>query len=193
MRPDRPTIPIGSRGRAALATLLVAASTIGCQTTVTSRDGRPLPPEPRRAPNVPDSAVVNALAMRVGLKPSDSNSNGYPDLIPVEIYLFASPHATAVHKPGAFEFRLYISGQATDDADVSPLATWRFEGEQEASARFRSPMFGLGYAFRLSLLESGQDELPLMPGTLVCRFEPAGGGPAVDSTGDHTIQIGSGR
>jgi hypothetical protein len=178
------------RWSAACAGLLALAVAAGCQTKVRTSDGRPLPPDPRPAPHVPDSAEVNAMALRVGLKPTDSDGNGYPDLIPVEVYLFASPYASSVQRPGTFEFTLHVAGRSVE-GDDAPLATWRFEGPAQEAAGFRSPTFGgTGYAFRLSLLER-DDELPLMRATLVCRFEPAGGGAAVRSTEAHTIQVGA--
>jgi hypothetical protein len=42
----------------------------------------------------------------------------------------------------------------------------------------------------LSLLEVGDDRLPLERADLVCRFEPADGSPPITSDGVRTIQIG---
>jgi hypothetical protein len=166
--------------------VLVAAA---CTTKVTTSDGRPIPPDPRPAPPAPVGQQINAMAMRVGSKPADANGNGYPDLIPVEVYLYAEPHPTSFHpNDGAFEFELYPLGQGYDESE--PLARWRLEGEVVEDARMRHALWGAGYAFRLSLLDSsGTDLYPLMAANILCRFEQGEGEP-VRSRGEHTIRIG---
>jgi hypothetical protein len=50
--------------------------------------------------------------------------------------------------------------------------------------------YGPFYRFQLSLLEVGDDRLPLERADLVCRFEPADGSQPITSDGVRTIQIG---
>ena len=149
-----------------------------------------MPAEPHAAPLVPAAAKANAMALRVGAKPVDTDANGYPDLIQAEVYLFSEPHPAPMYDDGAFVFNLYKSGQSTLNNN-QPLATWRFGGEELAQARTFSRLFGRAYTFNLSLLESGGDRLPLQGANLTCSFEPAGGSPTVQSTGVYSIQIGS--
>jgi hypothetical protein len=169
--------------------LALLALLAACQTSVTTSDGRPSPPEVRPAPPVPAGAQANAMALRVAAKPTDTNGNGYPDLIAAEAYLFSQPHPSPMYEPGAFVFGLYMEGIAFDDGAV-PLAEWRIDGDELERRKMRSAMFGIGYGFRLSLLEAGVDELPVMNANLRCSFEPADGRPPVEPTGVPTLQIG---
>ncbi|UCD76486.1 MAG: hypothetical protein JSV91_06090 [Phycisphaerales bacterium] len=172
------------------ALCLLLSTTIGCETTkVQSSDGRPLPPEPRPAPRTPADALANAIALRVGAKPIDTNGNGYPDLIQVEAYLFSEPHPTPTYEDGAFVFTLHHRGQ-TDRPDALPIAEWRIEGEVLESCKGISSLFGPAYTFGLSLMDAGGDEYPLCGADLSCRFEPADGRPPVDGKGVRSLQIG---
>ena len=163
---------------------------IGCQTTnVQSSDGRPMPPAPHAAPRTPEAALVNAIALRVGAKPIDTNGNSYPDLIQVEAYLFAEPHPSPVYEDGAFLFTLHHRGQ-TDRPDARPIAEWRIEGEALQACKGISSLFGPAYTFGLSLMDKGGDEYPLCGADLSCRFEPADGRPAVAGSGVRSLQIG---
>lgn len=130
------------------------------------------------------------MALLVGVKPSDSDGNSYPDQIAVQAFLYAQPHPTSIHEPGAFVFELYPAGAST--RRNRPLATWRFDAEQVERAQFNSRLFARGYGFHLSLLEVGGDVYPSMTANLVSRFEPADGRPPVESHGVRIIQIGRG-
>lgn len=196
MSAQKHTIPRRDGGRPGrfTAALLVAAAIVagGCTTTVETSDGRPMPPKPRSSPPVPADAPVNALAMIYGRKPADSNNNGYPDLIPVEVYLFSQPYPRSIHRPGSFEFALYPLGQPIT-AEAVPMARWQLDEEAVTAAQLLSPVFGLGYGFRLRLLDCADDELPLMFATLVCRFAPADGAEMVSSDSQHMVQLGLGE
>lgn len=181
------------RGRtSAMVVACMAALSIvaGCETTnVQSSDGRPLPPEPRPAPTTPANAKVNSIALQVGAKPTDTNGNGYPDLIRVEAYLFARPHPSPTYEDGAFRFRLFYRGQ-TDLPGAEPIAEWRFEAEALEECRRVTSLFGPGYQFGLSLLEAGGEEHALCGADLSCQFEPADGRPPVAASGVRSLQIG---
>ena len=162
-----------------------------CETTVVNRSGDLVPgrPEPRRLPDPPASARANAMAVRVAARPLDTNGNGFPDLIPVQVYLFTLPHAAPIHEPGSFVFRLYQDGLAISPTTPT-LVSWRIEGEALEEAKMRDRMFGRGYGFGLSLLDIGSDEFPLMATNLTCQFESADGGEPVTNSETYTIQIG---
>lgn len=173
-----------------LCVLIVAAANLtGCQVErVSSSDGRPLPPPPREAPVPPPAAKANQMAFFVGTKPDDTNGNGYPDLIAVTVMLVAAPHPTPIRQDGSFVFMLYEAG-SLGQPQAKPLAVWRREGVEIRRAMARA-LAGPCYQFQLSLLESGGDRLLFDSADLVCRFEPADGSAAVQSTGVRTIQLG---
>jgi len=171
------------------AMALVCVLFAGCSTEVTTSDGRPMPPPPREGPPPPTEADVNAMAMLVGLKPSDSDGNGYPDLITVQTYLYAKPHPTSLYESGAFVFELYPQGESVRAGE--PIATWRFGNAEAKSARSYSRLFERGYTFKLNLQDAGGDRRPLTTANLVGRFEPADGREPVEARGVRVIQIGS--
>jgi hypothetical protein len=150
-----------------------------------------MPDPPREAPLTPGSARANAMALRVGAKPLDTDNNGYPDLIEVEANLFAQPYPTPIHEDGAFVFVLYRPGES-GLAEAQPLARWRIEGAAQRRSRSASDLFGPGYRFALSLLDAGGDAMPATRADLVCWFESADGGSPVQSRGVRSIQVGRG-
>lgn len=192
--PAHGTSRCGSRGaRAAAWMLLVAGACVlmsGCSTEVTTSDGRPMPPEPKSSPPPPVNAEPNAMALLVGLKPTDSDGNGYPDLLTVQAYLYAKPHPTSLYEPGEFVFELYRQGKSSRTGE--PIASWRFSSAEAEAAQSYSRLFERGYTFKLSLHEAGTDRLPLTTANLIGRFEPADGDAPVESTGVRVIQIGRG-
>lgn len=179
--------------RIIIASLLLAVGALallGCQTTaVRTSDGRPMPPEPRPAPRTPQDAIPNAMAMRVGAKPLDTNNNGFPDLIEVESFLFAQPHPTPMYADGTFVFELFLRGQAMAE-NATPIARWEFAGDDLQRSRVLSDLFGPSYRFNLSLFEVGGDEFPLTGADLTGRFELGDGADVVRSRGVRSIQIG---
>ncbi|MCA9286627.1 MAG: hypothetical protein KDA22_15495 [Phycisphaerales bacterium] len=173
----------------AAAVVAAAAMAAGCETTVERpTNGRPLPPDPRPAPVVPEGVRPNAMAvMLVGPKPADTNGNGFPDLIVIDVLLFAEPYPTPLWSDGAFVFQVYPMGMSSNP-DIQPLAQWRIEGPALLASRTQS-LAGASYRFGLSLLESGTDVLPVPAIDLVSRFEPAADGPAIAAVGVRTIQL----
>ncbi len=153
-------------------------------------DPRPMPPEPREAPETPADAKADALVLQVAAKPRDTNGNQYPDLIEVQANLFARPHPMPLHEEGAFIFRLYPGGR-TDDPAVTPIREWRIEGDALDESRVINPLFGPTYQITLSILDEGTDRLPLMSADLVASFEPADGRAPVVRREVHKMQIGA--
>ncbi len=130
------------------------------------------------------------MAVRVGAKPLDTDGNGFPDLIPMEAYLFANPYRLPMYQAGAFVLTLSPGGQSSADS-AEALFRWRFEGEDLERAKIRTAI-GAGYGFQLSLLDRGPgaDRLPLMAVNLDSLFEPADGREPVRATGVISLQIG---
>lgn len=172
--------------------ILILTSVVSCKTSsVTSSDGRPLPPVPHEAAPAPAGAQANTMAFFVSSKPDDSNGNGFPDLIKVTVALFAQPHPTAVQasQGGSFVFTLFPQGQ-TGLPGVKELGMWSLEGDAVTRALARA-QYGPCYQFRLSLLESaGGEFLQLDRADLVCRYVPPGEAQVVRSDGVRTIQVG---
>lgn len=171
------------------ASLLLGACLCACMTeSVTTSDGRPMPPTPHSAPPVPAGTRATTIAVRVGNRPADTNGNGYPDLIQVEAHLIAQPHPTPLYQDGSFVFALYLEGAASSD-DARPIAQWRIGADAVRAARTRSTI-GPAYAFRLSLLDEGTDKLPQIAADLVCRFEPSDGSAPVRAQNVYPVQLG---
>jgi hypothetical protein len=128
------------------------------------------------------------MVFTVGMRPDDSNNNGFPDTILATVQLFASPHPTALRQEGTFIFTLFEQGRA-NETEVKPIKTWRIEPDS-SDRRFAATLAGPSYRFELSLLDMGDDRLPLTAADMICRFEPLDGSPPVHSAGVRTIQIG---
>lgn len=172
---------------AVCATMLLGLA--GCTTTtVSTSDGRPMPPDPRPAPETPENALANRLVMST-TRPQDTNGNGYPDLIPVGVTLFAEPHATPVWRRGSFRF--VVGGvKEVNEPDARPIAEWVLPPEEVQESRVRT-MLGPGYSFSLSLLDNPSDRLPLIEVNLRGEFIPEEeGAPEVFS---HVLQLQIGR
>lgn len=169
--------------------LMFTACLFGCQTeSVTTSDGRPMPPEPRAITPPPSGTIPDDMMFLVGSKPTDSNGNGYPDLISITVALFARPHQTPLHAPGSFTFELYPMGRA-GAPNVEPICSWTITAEEAALQRTRA-VYGPCYQFEITLLDAGGDRFTLGRGDLVCRFQPDGDHPVVRNKGIRTIQIG---
>ncbi|MFO0827957.1 MAG: hypothetical protein U0572_07370 [Phycisphaerales bacterium] len=164
-----------------------------CQTTVTTDDGRPMPPPPRPAPPTPDQAPVNAMAIVLGPKPTDTNGNMRPDTIQLEAYLFARPYPTPTWRDGVFEFSIYPPGKAgsPDQPAKDPIRTWSILPEQAAQSRTHS-LIGDGYALELSLLTNGGTDLIGYGSVdLIARFIETGSETPVSATGVRSVSLAS--
>ncbi len=172
-----------------LAIGLGALGAAGCQETRTASGfQRPMPPKPRPLPRLPADARANALVLNIAAAPLDTNRNGYADLILASAHLFDRRYPAAMHEDGAFVFLLYGGGDAARPGS-QPIHEWRIEDEALRRSYARSA-FGVGYRFRLSLLEGGTDALPITTADIVCRFEPADGRSPVYPSEISSIQMG---
>src|SRR5262245_49388722 len=125
---------------------------VGCTTErVTTSDGWPLPPPPRQAPKPPAGAKADRMVFTVGMRPDDSNNNGFPDTILATVQLFSSGHPTALLQEGTFVFSLHPPGRV-GDPDAEPMKSWRVEQGSRALAMVLT-LAGPSYRFELSLLD----------------------------------------
>ena len=172
-----------------LLALIAVIFAAGCvETRLQGYSQRPVPPQRDPAPPPPSSARADALVLTVGAT-LDTNGNGYPDLIQANVHLFDRRYAPTLREDGAFQYTLFPAGEV-DLAETDPIRTWRIEGEDLQRAFIRSG-FGLGFRFRLSLLENGAtDRIDLSLGDIVCRFEPADGRDYLYAGEVSTIQLG---
>lgn len=170
------------------ALLSIAALLGGCETTVETSDGRPMPPPPRAAPDTPDAAPINAIALVLGPKPIDSNGNLRPDMIQIEAYLFSRPYPSPMHRDGTFEFEIYRVG-GMGRAGEKPLRRWVVPPERVAAMRAKS-LVGPSYSIGISLLDGGAtDQIGEQSVDLIAYFTPADGGERIMSMGVRTVSM----
>jgi len=150
-----------------------------------------MPPAPRAAPATPEGTRANRISWMVAPRPRDTNGNGFPDLIELDVYLFSTEYPTPFHEDGAFVFELYLGGQV-DVAGAAPLNSWRIEGADLEAAKRTPSIIGPRYSVKLSLLEGKNptDRYPRLAADLIARFEPADGRAAVVRRETHRLQIG---
>jgi hypothetical protein len=169
-----------------LACILAGCETVSSETS----DGRPMPPRSRAVELAPESAPINAMSVLYGPKPGDSDANGRPDRLVVEMYLFARPYPVPTWREGTVVITAYPMGKAgtPDKPGAAPFHVWRIPTSQLALGRFRS-LVGEGYKFQFSLLDDGgTDRVPGDALDFVARFEPATGG-TVWGDGVRTISF----
>jgi hypothetical protein len=163
-----------------LACMLLAP---GCVTQT-----RPSPPErdrpkvkrPARPGNVePEQMMLSAGVMQ------DNDGNGFPDTIPVVIYLFGDSdrYALPIEEEGSFEFILTAP-------DGDRLGRWVFPEDDSAEAVSDSPA-GVCYRFALRMAP-GRDRMKAQPASLRAIFTDARTGERVRSQGAATIRVGLG-
>lgn len=181
------------RRRGHLGILLAATLlAVGCQTTVVTSDGRPMPPTPRAARAVPESVPPDRMVLLHAQKAVDTDGNGYPDQIEVLCSLFADGFNASIEWDGAFAFELYRMGDA-HRPDAKPIAAWRYETPAVEQARVLAS-YGPCYRFNLSLIEAGSERVPSQHGDLRGRFEPAGEAAAINASDEvRPVQVGGGR
>jgi hypothetical protein len=173
-----------------VACVCIVAALASCETSkVTTSDGRPMPPEPRAVQQVPEGVAANRMAFSVGIKPEDSNSNGFPDLIRVSVSLFRKPeYNMSLRQDGSFVFELFAAGAAAQP-DAEPVHAWLFTGDDVRQAE-TDAIYGPCYQFTLSLAGTEVERVPRVRADLLCRFIPADGSTPVVSEGVRSIQIG---
>jgi len=159
---------------------LLAAS--GCVTETTSSapiTNREKPSRPTRPVGVEPQQMVLSAGM-----PSDADGNGFPDQIPVTIYLFgdARQYAMPIAQKGTFEFEVKSRGGYE-------IGKWVFSEEETARAMADSPA-GLCYRFALRL-SPGKDRIRSVPVSLRAIFTDAKTGQKIVSPGSATVRLGN--
>lgn len=175
------------------APCMVLLAVLGaCQTvSIETSDGRPMPPPARRAEVAPAGAPVNAISVLYAPKPSDSDANGRPDTLSLEMYLFARPYPTPVWREGTITVSAYPIGTAGSQSSPgrNPVHVWKVATRDLGLGTFRS-LIGEGYRFQISLLDGGAgDRIPGTALDFVTSFEPATGDGAVWSDGVRSISF----
>jgi hypothetical protein len=137
----------------------------------------------------PADAPINALSVLYGPKPADSDANGRPDKVTVELYLFARPFPVPTWRDVTIVIVAYPPGKAgtAQRPGAVPVHTWRIATRDLGLGQFHG-LVGDGYRFQLSLLDDGgTDRVPGSALDFTARFEPAEGGDAVWSDGVRTL------
>lgn len=169
----------GSLVRRAMATgaIVLCAIAPGC---VTDK------PTPHSVRSAPAGTAPTALQMWVRTPVPDTDGNGFPDTLPVTVYLFAEGYPLSIETPGTFRFELY-------SAEGKLARVWTIDAAKaKQSVRRAGP--GPAYVFALSLLDSGSDRVRRQTVDLSATFTPEsvsnpdGGTPVKART--TTIQIG---
>jgi hypothetical protein len=166
-----------SRAMAACAVAMVVAPLASCVS-----DG-PARPAPRPQPA---NIAPNSLQMWVRTPLPDVDGNGFPDTLPVTVYLFAEGYDLAVDVPGTFRFELL-------SAEGRVARVWELNAD-EAKAAVRRAGPGPAYVFALSLLDGGSDRVRRQSVDLTATFTPLtteqGPSPMPVRARTTTIQVG---
>lgn len=177
------------------STASLLAFVAGCETTRETSDGRPMPPRAHAVQAAPDSVPINALSVLYGPQPADSNANGRPDRISIELYMFARPYPMPVWREGTVTITAYPMGQAgsPEHPGAKPFHEWRYTTRELELGRFRS-LIGEGYRFQISLLgddgkERGTDIVPNDALDFLSRFEPADNSGVIWGDGVRTLSF----
>lgn len=119
-------------------------------------------------------------------EPNDADGNGFPDTVPVTIYLFGDGryYELPLAEPGSFEFVITAdNGQE--------IGRWIFPEDETKRAQGGS-YAGVCYRFALRL-SPGRDRLRSVPAGLRAIFTNAETGQRVASSGTATIRLGAGE
>lgn len=168
-----------SRARRALgvAGALIAGTLGGCVSDA---------PTKHTIQAAPSGTTPTALQMWVRTPVPDTDGNGFPDTLPVTVYLFAERYPLSLEVPGTFRFELY-------SAEGKLARVWTFDDDQ-ARATVRRAGPGPAYVFALSLLDGGSDRVRRQTVDLSAVFTPDPGlrtSPATPvKARTTTIQIG---
>ena len=167
--------------------LLAACETVSSETS----DGRPMPPPARTAQRPPDAAPINAMSVLYAPKPQDTDANGRPDRLGIELYLFARPYPAPVWRDGTFTITAYPIGKAGNPLapGANPVHAWSLSTRQGALDRFRS-LIGEGFRAQVSLLDGGgTDRIPGTALDFVASFQPDDGGPRIWCDGVRSLSF----
>ncbi len=159
----------------------------GCVTEVT-RGGSPVNSssgESRTVKPAPPGTRASQMLLVAGV-PNDADANGYPDTVPVVVYLFApaNVHPLPLRERGEFRFQLR-------DQDGRDLGEWSFSPDfSEGAAQSLPP--GEGYVFGLRLAP-GRDRLRNQPTSLTAQFVSSRDGRIISSSGSASVRMGAGQ
>jgi hypothetical protein len=181
--------------RASHACIAVAVAPVilfGCETVSSqTSDGRPMPPPAHEPEQAPVAAPINAISVLYAPKPADTDANGRPDRLTVELYLFARPYPTPVWREGTVFVSAYPLGKAGSPSapGTKPVHAWSFTTRELELGRFRS-LIGEGYRFDVSLLDNGGSDLVKGSGLdFITSFQPAGSKDRVWGDGVRSIDF----
>jgi len=171
---------------AVAALSLTVALGAGCQTTITDSSGRRVSrPEPTRVGPAPAGTRARQMMLVAGV-PNDSDGNGFPDTVPVVVYLFApvDEYPLPLIEPGEFRFEL-------TDRSGERVGLWSFSEALTANSAQELPP-GSGYVFGLRMAP-GVDRRRNEPAALTAVFTASSDGRTVTSSGSATVRIGAGN
>lgn len=153
-----------TRSTRTIVVAAVASVVLACAGCVS--EGPPRRPKPRDIPQQPSGLNVDRLVVAASNFPQDTNGNGFYDTIIVTVYLYSDRYMLPIVAEGEMEFRLV-------GREGAEIASWRLDAGTFAQ-RVRRFNPGPGYQLRLSLLDSGTDQLPVSEGELWWRFVETG-------------------
>jgi hypothetical protein len=135
-------------------------------------------------PARPSGIEPQQMVLTAGVA-SDADGNGYPDTIPVTIFMFGDlrRYELPLSVDGEFEFELMTQ-------DARPLARWVFPEDETANSLRDSPT-GVCYRFALRLAP-GRDRIPVTAVGLRAIFTNEKTGQRVTSTGAASVRLGAG-
>ena len=169
--------------RMLIGAFLLAPVMPGCVTE--SSSGTPARARSRVArPPRPSGVEPQQMVLTAGVA-SDADGNGYPDTIPVTIFLFGDlrRYELPLSAAGSFDFEIRTQ-------DGRTVARWVFP-EDETDASLRDSPTGVCYRFALRLAP-GRDRIPVTAVGLRAIFTNSGTGQKVASSGAASVRLGAG-
>lgn len=112
----------------------------------------------------------------------DSDSNGYPDTLPLIIYFWDNRYPLPIWADGSIHFTL------TDESGMV-IAQWDVPEEVLQASRRRDQV-GAVHVLTLDIRQATTDELPLTKATLSAVFTPSDGGPVGKTARPMAVRIG---
>jgi hypothetical protein len=136
------------------------------------------------APSAPSPGVrPTVIDVSTGRYASDSDKNGYADVVNASVFLFnLERHPASLPADGQFVFELL-------DESGKRIVEWTLTAKQVQSAR-RDMLPGPGYVFQLNIRDHTSDNIPRTDAQLTCMYIPAQGGPTLRSPNPVRISIG---
>ncbi len=148
--------------------MLVLSLLSGCV-----KDAHPTNSPKQELPQPPVNLAPQTIDIYAGA-PEDFNDNGYADTLQVNTYLFNYRYVLPIECEGSVDFYLR-------DSAGRNVAEWHIPSNHFKAARRKLPP-GVGYVFRLTLLDFGSDENENELDTLTGVFIPDDGSPEVRKT-----------